>query len=313
MLARSLAMRGPSSARTTRTPGAGGSSNAPKGTPSARASDHSVSMPGFASPASIACRVDLPMPAAAARSARLRPDRCRSRRIVSATRARSSLGSPARCSSSSISPPDRAPVAAGVRATPGSAGRLARRRPVGTGYRTMSPLSRTLAAWRRADPVLATAVPVGAAVGAYGLSYGVLAVAAGLPPAVAVLSSIVVFAGSAQFAFVGVLAAGGNPLAGAASGLLLNLRYLAFGLAVAPRLPDQSRWRRLIAGHLVIDESVAIALSGPRDGTARRLHVTGVSVMVGWVGATAIGAYGGQLLGDPRTLGLDAAFPAGFL
>lgn len=177
----------------------------------------------------------------------------------------------------------------------------------------MSSLSRTLATWRRADPVLAKAVPVGAAVGAYGLSYGVLAVAAGLPPAIAVLSSLLVFAGSAQFAFVGVLAAGGNPLAGAASGLLLNLRYLAFGIAVAPRLPGSSRWRRLLDGHLVIDESVALALSGPRDGTARRLRVTGVSVMVGWVGATAIGAYGGQLLGDPRTLGLDAAFPAGFL
>ena len=34
---------------------------------------------------------------------------------------------------------------------------------------------------------------------------------------------------------------------------------------------------------------------------------------VAWVAGTAVGAIGGQALGDPATLGLDAAFPALFL
>lgn len=177
----------------------------------------------------------------------------------------------------------------------------------------MSPLSRTPGRGRRVDPMVASVVPVAAAVAAYGLSFGVLAVAAGLPPWLAVASSVLVFAGSAQFAFVGVLAAGGNPLAGAASGLLLNLRYLAFGVAIAAHLPGGRLLRRAVDGHLVIDESVALALGGPRDDVVRRFRLTGYAVLVGWVGATALGAYGGQLLGDPRSLGLDAAFPAGFL
>ncbi len=177
----------------------------------------------------------------------------------------------------------------------------------------MSPFSRTPRDGSRRDPLLGEALALAAAVSAYGLSYGVLATAAGLSPLVATGSSVVVFAGSAQFAFVGVLAAGGNPLTGALSGVLLNLRYLAFGFAMAPHLPRGSLPRRMLDGHLMIDESVALALAGPRHDLVRRFRLAGLAVGVGWVAATALGAYGGQLLGDPRALGLDAAFPAGFL
>jgi predicted branched-subunit amino acid permease len=177
----------------------------------------------------------------------------------------------------------------------------------------MSSLSRTTEASPPLGPLAAKALPVGLAVGAYGLSYGVLAVAAGLSPLVATVSSVIVLAGGSQFAFVGVLAAGGNPMAGAVGGLLLNLRYLAFGFAIAPHLPRGSLPRRAVDSYLVVDESVALALAGPVDQIGRRFRVVGWTVVATWIGATAIGAYGGQLLGDPATLGLDAAFPAGFL
>lgn len=177
----------------------------------------------------------------------------------------------------------------------------------------MRTLFRTTGDGPRRDPLLGEVVALAAAVSAYGLSFGVLAVAAGLPPALAVAASVGVFAGSAQFAFVGVLAAGGSPLMGALSGVLLNLRYLAFGFAIAPHLPRARLPRRMLDGHLVIDEAVALALAGPREQVARRFRATAMAVGVAWISATAIGAYGGQLLGDPRDLGLDAAFPAGFL
>jgi predicted branched-subunit amino acid permease len=166
---------------------------------------------------------------------------------------------------------------------------------------------------RADDRVAARALTVGAAVAAFGLSYGVLAVAAGLSPVLATVSSVIVLAGASQFAFVGVLAVGGNPFAGALGGLLLNLRYLAFGFVIAPHLPRASLPRRLLDAYLVVDESVAVALAGPRDGVRRRFRLTGLSVVCAWIGATAIGAFGGQLIGDPQVLGLDAAFPAGFL
>lgn len=168
---------------------------------------------------------------------------------------------------------------------------------------------------RRADqpePVIAAAVPVAFAVGAYGVSYGVLAVAAGLSPALAVLSSVLILAGGSQFAFVGVIAAGGSPFTGALGGLLLNVRYLAFGVAIARHLPDSGPLRRALDSYLVVDESVGLALAS-RTEVTRRFRTVGWAVVIGWIGATVIGAYGGALLGDPRDLGLDAAFPAGFL
>lgn len=162
------------------------------------------------------------------------------------------------------------------------------------------------------------AVAVAVAVGAYGVSYGVLATAAGLPPSLATLSSLLVLAGGSQFAFVAVLAAGGNPLTGAVGGLLLNVRYVAFGLAISRALPRGPLPRRLLDAYLVVDESVALALGAEGRGaspavTTATFRRVGWSVAAAWIAMTAVGAYGGQLLGDPQVLGLDAAFPAGFI
>lgn len=164
----------------------------------------------------------------------------------------------------------------------------------------------------RDDRLLLRAVVVGLAVGAFGIAFGVTAVAAGMPAWMAVLSSVVVFAGASQFAFVAVTAAA-DPLTGAVSGILLNLRIIAFSLALAPRLGPTSLAGRLLDGYLITDESAAMAFEGDREGTRRRLRVAGASVGVFWVAATALGAFGGDLLGDVRTYGLDVAFPAAFV
>lgn len=177
----------------------------------------------------------------------------------------------------------------------------------------MRPLNRTKPMPSRQPLGVAQAIPVGVAVGAYGLAFGVLAVAGGMSPWLATLSSLLVLGGGSQFAFVGVLAAGGNPMAGAVGGLLLNVRYVAFGLAIAPHLPAGRMWQRGRDAYLIVDESVGLGLAAPTGQVARRFRVIGTTVAVAWIGATAIGAYGGRLLGDPEVLGLDAAFPAGFL
>jgi len=156
------------------------------------------------------------------------------------------------------------------------------------------------------------AVLVGVAVGAFGVTYGVLAVSSGLRPIVAVATSVLVFAGASQFAFVAVGAAT-DPITGALSGILLNLRLVAFGYALAPRLGPAPLPVRVLDGYLTVDESAALAFDGPVEGTRRRLWVTGVSVGVFWVASTALGAFGGDLIGDVRTYGLDVAFPAAFV
>src|SRR5690606_19488563 len=88
--------------------------------------------------------------------------------------------------------------------------------------------------------------------------------------------------------------------------------------AIAQALPRGPLPRRLLDAYLVVDESVALALGAAGRGADRRevsarFRMVGWSVTVAWIGLTAAGAYGGQFLGDPETLGLAAAFPAGFL
>jgi 4-azaleucine resistance transporter AzlC len=160
---------------------------------------------------------------------------------------------------------------------------------------------------------LSGAVGIGIAVGVYGISFGVLAVAAGLSPAQACVMSMLVFTGASQFAFVGVLAAGGGALAAIGPAVMLAVRNAAYGLSLAPILPRRLRDRALLA-HLVIDETTAMARAQENPGAARRAFLaTGVSVWLCWNLGTLAGALLGGGLGDPRTLGLDAMFPAAFL
>ncbi|MFG2959883.1 AzlC family ABC transporter permease [Streptomyces sp. NPDC048291] len=146
--------------------------------------------------------------------------------------------------------------------------------------------------------------------GIVGVSFGAVSVAGGLPVWVPVVMSLVVYAGSAQFSAVGVLLAGGGPLAAAATGLLLNTRTAAFGLAVADLL-GPGRATRLLGAHLVTDETVAFALAQP-DPARRRaaFWISGLGLFAAWNVGVAAGALAGGTLGDTARYGLDAAFPA---
>lgn len=66
-----------------------------------------------------------------------------------------------------------------------------------------------------------------------GVSFGAITVSAGLPVWLPMLLlSVLVFAGAAQFVFVGLVASGGNPIAAVLAGLLVNTRLVPLGMAV---------------------------------------------------------------------------------
>jgi len=155
------------------------------------------------------------------------------------------------------------------------------------------------------------AAPIGVAAFAFGVSFGVLARSAGMGRLAPVVMSLTTFAGSAQFAAASILAAGGGVAAAVAAAVLLNLRYGPMGLSAASTL-EGPWWRRALTAQLVVDESWAIA---QRDGRIDRHLLVGAGLLlaVGWVGGTAVGVLAGDLVADPASLGLDAAFPALFL
>jgi 4-azaleucine resistance transporter AzlC len=155
-------------------------------------------------------------------------------------------------------------------------------------------------------------VPYALAGGVLALSFGVLAREAGFSAFGAVVMSAVVFAGSAQFAAISIIAAGGGLGAAIGAAALMNARFLPMGIALAPSLPGPVL-SRAAQGQTVVDASWALANRG--DGRFDRHYLFGASAVqyVTWLGGTAVGAFGGGALGDPRDLGLDAIFPAFFL
>ncbi|WP_232333773.1 AzlC family ABC transporter permease [Agromyces laixinhei] len=164
---------------------------------------------------------------------------------------------------------------------------------------------------------------VGIATAIYGISFGALAVAAGLDVWQTCFLSLVMFTGGSQFALVGVLASGGVAAGGSAiaTAAMLGIRNVVYGMRMKPIVdgidPETGRGsivRRVAAAWITIDESTAVALAQPNDRAARLgFWVTGIVVFVGWNLTTLAGALIGDAIGDTRTWGLDAAAAAAFL
>lgn len=154
-------------------------------------------------------------------------------------------------------------------------------------------------------------VAFGLAAFVLGISFGVLA--RPLMGTVApIVMSVVVFSGAAQFGATAVLAAGGDAAAAITAGTLLNARFLPMGVALAPSLTGGAA-RRAVEGQAVVDASWALAARG--GGRLDRNLMLGATIpqYPAWVLGTAIGVFGGDAIGDPDALGLDAIFPAFFL
>jgi branched chain amino acid efflux pump len=153
--------------------------------------------------------------------------------------------------------------------------------------------------------------PIAVAAATFGMSFGILARDAGMGIAAPLVFSLTTFAGSAQFAAASVLDGGGAVATAIVAAILLNLRYLAVGMSVAPALRG-SRPRRLAESQLAVDESWAVA---QQDGRVDRDRLVGAGLVLfaAWFGGTVAGVLGGGALGDPADYGLDAMFPALFL
>lgn len=105
------------------------------------------------------------------------------------------------------------------------------------------------------------------AVGVVGMSYGSLAMAYGFPLWVPFVLSITVLAGASEFMFIGIVASGGNPLAAAAAGLLVNARHVPFGVTVRDLVG--TRAASFLGCHIMNDESVVFGLSQKRRSSAK--------------------------------------------
>ena len=161
--------------------------------------------------------------------------------------------------------------------------------------------------------VLSTSISVGLATGLYGISFGALAAVAGLDLLSIMLLSILMFSGGSQFAFIGVIAAGGAPISAITSSWLLGVRNGFYAMRLNDVLAPRG-FLKLVAAQLSIDESNGVS-AAQDDLKSQRLGfwATGIAVFVFWNLATLLGALAGDFLGSAETWGLDAAAAAAFL
>ena len=155
---------------------------------------------------------------------------------------------------------------------------------------------------------------IAAAVGAFGLVFGLAAHNAGYSPIEASAMSVLTFAGASQFAAVGYVAAGLPWAPIVFLTFVLNARHLLYSASLAPRLREVPFLRRALMAHFLTDE--AFALSATHFHRIGRVDVPGywiaalVGVFIPWNLATIAGVLLGGALPDPTRFGLDIVFPA---
>ncbi|MGB5985901.1 MAG: AzlC family ABC transporter permease, partial [Desulfobacterales bacterium] len=147
-----------------------------------------------------------------------------------------------------------------------------------------------------------------------GMAFGVLAQKAGLTPLQIGLMSILVFAGSAQFIAVSMLAAGAAAPAIIATTFVVNLRHLLMSSALAVYLRAAHRGLLALYAYGVTDESFAVNLPRFNDGawSLSRALVVNHAANLTWFLSTVAGGIGGRFIPE-GALGIDYALIAMFI
>jgi 4-azaleucine resistance transporter AzlC len=159
-------------------------------------------------------------------------------------------------------------------------------------------------------------IPVAAAGIVDGLVFGILARQAGLGITEAMLFSLLVNAGSSQFAAVGLISQGivGWPIL--VSTALLNARQLLYGLSLGPSFRETSPWKLSLMAAGLNDETYALKVtyltSGEKPSLAYFAGASTADYLI-WNASTLAGAVFGAFFSETERVGLDFAFTATFL
>jgi 4-azaleucine resistance transporter AzlC len=145
-----------------------------------------------------------------------------------------------------------------------------------------------------------------------GLVYGLATLQAGFSVFDTIAMCLLVLAGGAQFAAVGMVGDGAPWLAIAGVTLLVNARHLLYSAALAPYLSAAGRRERAFLAHFLTDESFALSLAhfrriGRLD--RRGFWLAAMAVTIPWTAGSTVGFLAGGAV-DIERLGLDIAFPA---
>ncbi len=162
---------------------------------------------------------------------------------------------------------------------------------------------------RRAVPVFLGYIPLG-------IAFGVLAVQNGIPALIAVFMSLFVYTGAGQLIAIGLWGSGTPLLSIILTVFVVNLRHVLMAAALVPWLSRLGIIQQSLIGAQITDETFALhcaAMHADEQPQTARLIALNSTAHLGWVGGTFLGVVAGDLLADPKLLGLDFALPAMFI
>jgi len=183
-------------------------------------------------------------------------------------------------------------------AKPFSVSELSPRQALGSGARDMIPL-------------IVGAIP-------FGIIFGTLAQESGLSFGGAMAMSAFVFAGSAQFIALGLLASGSSVMLVVLTTLVVNLRHLLYAASLVPYLQGISQRWKVVMGFLLTDEAFAVAIRryahpGYRATDHGYYLGAALAMYLNWQLCTWLGLTVGQLIPNAAAWGLDFAMVATFI
>lgn len=168
--------------------------------------------------------------------------------------------------------------------------------------------SEFLAGFKASFPIVLGYIPIG-------FAFGVLAMQSGLTLFEIFLMSALVYAGSAQFIAVGMLAIGASVSSIIFTTFLVNLRHLLMSASMAPHLKDVSRKILPILSYGLTDETFAVGITEVVKKRRRTSYFLGLHATshLAWITSTVAGGLFGNLIVDSSRYGLNFALPAMFI
>lgn len=150
-----------------------------------------------------------------------------------------------------------------------------------------------------------------------GISFGIVAAAAGMSVFMATLMSLIVYAGSAQFILVSLLAIGTPLVSIVLSVFLVNSRMILMSMTTANFFKKNSLLENILIGSLITDESFALSMNKLNFTNGKLsfkwFNTVNLMAYLVWAASTMVGAMLGKIISDPKQLGLDFALVAMFI
>lgn len=127
-------------------------------------------------------------------------------------------------------------------------------------------------------------------------SFGMLAVAAGVPPWAAIVISMTNLTSAGQFAGINIISAAGGFWEMGITTLVINLRYMFMSLSLSQKIKKMPLYKRLITAFGITDEIFAVASTTAHPLTFAFMTGLITAPYIGWTLGTVLGAFINNLL-----------------